>query len=130
VPSQPLSEILDTGLGNNGGPTRTHEVVVDNPAIDATNNGTCPPPARDQRGVRRPQDGNHDGAAICDTGAFERRAYYRLNSGAGFGASLSVFESREGAEASVRVAASFAQRHLADITSKPEILKGEVQAHA
>jgi hypothetical protein len=56
--------------------------------------------------------------------------YYWLNSGAGSGASLSVFESKEGAEASVRVAASFAQRHLADITSKPEILKGEVQAHA
>ena len=56
--------------------------------------------------------------------------YYWLNSGAGSGASLSVFDSREGAEESVRVAASFAQRHLADITSKPEILKGEVQAHA
>jgi len=56
--------------------------------------------------------------------------YYWLNSGEGFGASLSVFESQEGAEASVRVAATFAQRHLADITSKPEILKGEVQAHA
>jgi hypothetical protein len=41
-----------------------------------------------------------------------------------------VFDNKEGAEASVRVAASFAQRHLADITSKPEILKGEVQAHA
>jgi len=56
--------------------------------------------------------------------------YYWLNSGAGAGASLSVFDSKEGAEESVRVAATFAQRHLADITSKPEILKGEVQAHA
>ena len=56
--------------------------------------------------------------------------YYWLNSGAGSGASLGVFDSREGAEASVRVAATFAQRHLADITSKPEILEGEVQAHA
>jgi hypothetical protein len=56
--------------------------------------------------------------------------YYWLNSGEGFGASLSVFDNKEGAEESVRVAATFAQRHLADITSKPEILKGEVQAHA
>jgi hypothetical protein len=56
--------------------------------------------------------------------------YYWLNSGAGSGASLSVFQSREGAEESVRAAATFGQRHLADITSKPEILKGEVQAHA
>ena len=56
--------------------------------------------------------------------------YYWLNSGEGVGASLSVFDSKEGAEESVRVAVTFAQRHLADITSKPEILKGEVQAHA
>jgi hypothetical protein len=56
--------------------------------------------------------------------------YYWLNSGAGSGASLGVFDSREGAEASVRTAANFVQRHLADITSKPEILKGEVQAQA
>jgi hypothetical protein len=57
--------------------------------------------------------------------------YYRLNSGAGFGASLSVFESREGAEASVRTAANFVQQELSGITiSKPEILAGEVQAHA
>jgi hypothetical protein len=54
--------------------------------------------------------------------------YYWLNSGAG--ASLSVFDSRAGAEASVRAAANFVQQHLAGITSKPEILEGEVQAHA
>jgi hypothetical protein len=73
VPSQMLSKILDTGLANNGGPTRTHALVAGSPAIDTVTDGTCPPPARDQRGVRRPQDGNHDGAAICDTGSFERR---------------------------------------------------------
>jgi hypothetical protein len=57
--------------------------------------------------------------------------YYWLNSGAGFGASLSVFDSREGAEASVRAAANFVQQELSGITiSKPEILAGEVQAHA
>jgi hypothetical protein len=57
--------------------------------------------------------------------------YYWLNSGAGSGASLGVFDSREGAEASVRTAANFVQQHLSGITmSKPEILEGEVQAHA
>jgi hypothetical protein len=35
--------------------------------------------------------------------------YYWLNSGEGAGASLGVFDSREGAEASVRTAASFVQ---------------------
>jgi hypothetical protein len=61
VPSQPLSEILDTGLANNGGSTRTHALVAGSPAIDAINDGTCPPPAKDQRGVKRHQDGNGDG---------------------------------------------------------------------
>jgi heme-degrading monooxygenase HmoA len=56
--------------------------------------------------------------------------YYWLNSGAGSGASLSVFDSKEGAEASVRAAANFVQQHLSGITSKPEIIKGEVQAQA
>jgi hypothetical protein len=57
--------------------------------------------------------------------------YYWLNSGAGSGASLSVFDSKEGAEASVRAAANFVQQHLSGINmSKPEILEGEVQAHA
>ncbi len=73
VPSQPLSEILDTGLANNGGPTRTHALVAGSPAIDAVNDGTCPPPGRDQRGVSRPQDGNGDGGIACDIGSFERQ---------------------------------------------------------
>jgi len=68
-----LVNILNTNLANNGGPTRTHALVGGSPAIDTVTDGTCPPPARDQRGVRRPQDGDNDGAAICDTGSFERR---------------------------------------------------------
>jgi hypothetical protein len=68
-----LSNILNTTLANNGGPTRTHALVAGSPAIDTVTDGTCPPPATDQRGVRRPQDGNNDGAAICDTGSFERQ---------------------------------------------------------
>jgi hypothetical protein len=68
-----LDRILNTTLANNGGPTRTHALVAGSPAIDTVTDGTCPPPRRDQRGVRRPQDGDNDGAAICDTGSFERR---------------------------------------------------------
>ncbi|HKH19745.1 MAG TPA: antibiotic biosynthesis monooxygenase [Gammaproteobacteria bacterium] len=57
--------------------------------------------------------------------------YYWLNSGEGSGASLSVFDSQEGAEESVRAAANFTQQHLSGLTmSKPEILEGEVQAQA
>jgi hypothetical protein len=66
-----LGAILNTTLANNGGPTQTHALVAGSPAIDSVNNGTCPPPTRDQRGVTRPRDGNGDGGVACDTGAFE-----------------------------------------------------------
>jgi hypothetical protein len=39
------------------------------PATDHAQNPNCP--ALDQRGMPRPQDGNQDGYAICDFGAFE-----------------------------------------------------------
>ena len=63
-------------LAANGGPTLTHMLRVGSPAIDAWYDiavgpgATCP--ALDQRGVHRPQDGNHDGRAGCDIGAVER----------------------------------------------------------
>jgi hypothetical protein len=69
-----LSNVLNTTLADNGGPTKTHKIGLVSPALDAvTNVHTCPPPRRDQRGVRRPQDGNGDGGIACDIGSFERR---------------------------------------------------------
>jgi predicted outer membrane repeat protein len=56
-------------LADNGGATATHAIATTSPAIDGGNNATCP--ATDQRGVQRPVDGNGDGAAVCDIGAFE-----------------------------------------------------------
>jgi len=44
-----LTDILDTTLADNGGPTLTHALVAGSPAIDAGNAGA--PPANDQRGV-------------------------------------------------------------------------------
>ncbi len=67
-----LSNILNTTLADNGGPTKTHKIGRVSPALDAVINGTCPPPARDQRGKRRPQDGDGDGGIACDIGSFER----------------------------------------------------------
>jgi hypothetical protein len=55
-------------LDDNGGPTRTHALYPDSPAIDAA--GDCEL-ATDQRGVVRPQDGDGDGIALCDIGALE-----------------------------------------------------------
>jgi hypothetical protein len=50
-------------LANNGGPTRTHALLADSPAIDA---GNCAfAESYDQRGRPRPI------GASCDIGAFE-----------------------------------------------------------
>jgi CSLREA domain-containing protein len=69
---------LDPRLGplaNNGGPTRTHALLSDSPAIDQSRDGTSATffdcLETDQRGLTRPVDGNRDGAADCDIGAFE-----------------------------------------------------------
>ncbi len=54
---------------HNSGPTLTHALWADSPAIDSADPASCP--ADDQRGTARPQDGDGDGTANCDVGAFE-----------------------------------------------------------
>ena len=56
-------------LGSNGGPTRTHALAPGSPAIDSGDDDGAP--AADQRGIPRPMDGNGDGVARTDLGAFE-----------------------------------------------------------
>lgn len=63
-------------LALNGAQTPTHALLADSPAIDSgddTEPGTTGQAcfASDQRGVARPIDGNGDGEARCDIGAFE-----------------------------------------------------------
>ncbi|GEM_PF-810169 len=61
-------------LASNGGPTMTHALRPDSPAIDTGSppgvGFSCEPPT-DQRGSVRPVDGNGDGGVFCDIGAYE-----------------------------------------------------------
>jgi hypothetical protein len=72
-------------LANNGGPTQTFALPAGSAAIDAvqgscTDDGTAGGTtiAVDQRGTGRPIDGDGDGNAVCDVGAFEAPQYGRL----------------------------------------------------
>ncbi len=63
---------LDPRLGplrQNGGFSRTRALLASSPAIDAGDNASCG--ATDQRGASCPADGNSDGLATCDIGAYE-----------------------------------------------------------
>jgi CSLREA domain-containing protein len=60
----------------NGGPTLTHALLARSMLIDAGDPAACP--AIDQRGFARPRDGNHDGVAVCDIGAFELHISFRV----------------------------------------------------
>lgn len=65
-------------LALNGATTETRALLADSPAIEAGNPAGCVDNnatllTTDQRGFIRPFDGDFDGTAICDIGAFEFR---------------------------------------------------------
>ena len=56
--------------------------------------------------------------------------YYWLDTGAGEGASLSVFKDKAGADESVLLAADFVKTNMSEfLTQKPEVIEGPVKAH-
>jgi CSLREA domain-containing protein len=61
-------------LADNGGHSLTHALLAGSAAIDSGDNGACP--ERDQRNALRPFDGDGDGTASCDIGAYEAGASF------------------------------------------------------
>lgn len=59
-------------LQNNDGKSATFALLPSSSAVDSGDAAACP--ADDQRRLGRPADGNGDGAAACDIGAFELNA--------------------------------------------------------
>lgn len=73
----PTGDPLLTALANNGGPTQTMALQTGSPAIDTGNSVICaasPVNNLDQRGISRLIDGDGNGSAVCDKGAFEAAA--------------------------------------------------------
>jgi predicted outer membrane repeat protein len=69
--ANPIDPKLDT-LANNGGKTKTRALLAGSPAIDRGDNSLLPPTDQRGAGFARKNDGNGDGVAIVDIGAFER----------------------------------------------------------
>ena len=65
---QTFTQVLSRTPTQHNSTNWTHALLPGSPAIDAAI-GDCPD--HDQRGAPRPQDGNDDGVAVCDLGAFE-----------------------------------------------------------
>ena len=58
-------------------------------------------------------------------------SYNWLDTGAGEGASLSVFQDKAGADESIRLAADFVKTSMSELLSqKPEVIEGPVKAHS
>jgi len=67
-PTQTFTHLLYP-LADHGGPTLIHALRKGSLAVDS-GIGSCT--SHDQRGLTRPRDGDGDGVAICDLGAYER----------------------------------------------------------
>jgi CSLREA domain-containing protein len=102
-------------FGNYGGSTQIFPLQTGSPAIDAGDNADCP--ATDQRGVTRPLDGNGDGTATCDMGAYEAIATYFKSSGSQDGW---ILESSETSGHGGSMSASATTLRLGDNAAKKQ----------
>jgi parallel beta-helix repeat protein len=67
-----VADVMLSELGYFGGRTPVHRPLEGSPVIDM---GDTDCPRKDQRGFKRPTDGNGDGVAVCDCGAVEYNSY-------------------------------------------------------
>jgi hypothetical protein len=57
-------------------------------------------------------------------------SYNWLDTGAGEGVSLSVFQDKAGADESIRLAADFVKSRMSELLNqKPEVIEGSIKAH-
>jgi hypothetical protein len=70
-----------SSLSNYGGFTPVLPILPGSAAIDAGDDASCP--TTDQRGVSRPIDGDGDGVAVCDMGAFEASTTHLISGNVG-----------------------------------------------
>jgi hypothetical protein len=66
---QGQNDLAEAPLFTSGWPQVDLRLLPGSPGIDAGDAASCP--AEDQRGNARPADGDGDGAAVCDIGAYE-----------------------------------------------------------
>jgi CSLREA domain-containing protein len=116
TPASPLNPRLAV-LSDNGGPTQTHALLSNSPAIDQGTGVTSATffdcSETDQRGLTRPVDGNSDGKADCDIGAFEFGAIppetvnNRVSQASELGTSLSTIPTPDGTAGTFFITATF-----------------------
>ena len=112
-------------LADNGGPTQTHALKADSLAIDAGHPNGCKDTqandlTTDQRGEGRPFDGDLDGAAVCDMGAYEFIITQQLTvDKIGTGDGL-ISSSPDGIDCGQDCIAAFAQDSLITLTADPD----------
>lgn len=104
-------------LGNNGGSTQTHALQDDSPAIDAASPLSVS--TTDQRGFNRKTDGNGDGIAQADIGAYELSGLVTNTNDTGAGSfRQAILDARAGAgDDEIRFSSFFNTAQTINLTS-------------